>query len=317
MLIGSYGWRRPFGKKDKAAADGLAVEIGRAFIENDIELIFGGAFELGARITAAAEASCSRLGKPLRQYLTTYYAPDYPAAAGAQKGQLFRLRDDETYWTRVLMDVDAVVGISGRDNTKTVLDLARALRKPSFPIGLFEGAAQDMWEVVAAPQERWLGDLTLSSPSYADQLAANIRQLHAPGWTVGLVFMVMHFTGELEIYNAVADECAKLIPPLTVKRADSRPGSLVIIDEIKRFIEQSEFIIVDLSNERPNVYYELGYAHGVGNQPSDILLIAHADANVHFNISGLQVHRYHDIVSLRGIIQREFALMVENRRQME
>jgi hypothetical protein len=88
----------------------------------------------------------------------------------------------------------------------------------------------------------------------------------------------------------------------------------VIIDEIKKLILESEFIIVDLTHERPNVYYELGYAHGVGNQAADVLLIAREGAKVHFDIAGLLIHRYGSINELRALIREEFALLVENRR---
>jgi hypothetical protein len=51
-------------------------------------------------------------------------------------------------------------------------------------------------------------------------------------------------------------------------------GSGLVIREITDLIERCEFIICDLTNERLNVYYELGYAHGVGNEAREILLIA-------------------------------------------
>lgn len=48
-------------------------------------------------------------------------------------------------------------------------------------------------------------------------------------------------------------------------------GAGFIIKEITRLLEDAEFIIFDLSNEHPNVYYKLGYSHGVGNEAHDIL----------------------------------------------
>ena len=69
-------------------------------------------------------------------------------------------------------------------------------------------------------------------------------------------------------------------------RVDENVGSGLVVGEITKLIEDAEFIICDLSLERPNVYYELGYAHGVGNEANDILLIAKEGTNLHFDAPG-------------------------------
>jgi hypothetical protein len=74
---------------------------------------------------------------------------------------------------------------------------------------------------------------------------------------------------------------------LTAQRVDEIVGAKSIIADIKKQIEKAEFIICDLTNECPNVYYELGYAHGIGNRPLDILLIAKQGTALHFDISPL------------------------------
>src|SRR4051812_42911247 len=84
-----------------------------------------------------------------------------------------------------------------------------------------------------------------------------------------LVFVIMSFSGvEMdEVYNAIKGECRRV--GLNAIRVDENPGSGFVVREITDLIERAEFIVCDLTTERPNVYYELGYAHGVGNEAAD------------------------------------------------
>jgi len=76
-------------------------------------------------------------------------------------------------------------------------------------------------------------------------------------------------------------------------------------------IEQAEFIICDLTHERPNVYYELGYAHGVGNKSRNILLIANRETRLHFDIAPLRVRHYRSIEELRALLARNLVEMIK------
>src|SRR5215210_9601270 len=118
----------------------------------------------------------------------------------------------------------------------------------------------------------------------------------------GLVFVIMPFKGQdmNDTYAAVKDECKKL--RLHAKRVDENVGSGFVIREITDLIERAEFIVCDLTNERPNVYYELGYAHGVGNEGADILLIAREGTSLHFDIAPLRVQYYSSTENLRTIV---------------
>jgi hypothetical protein len=117
-----------------------------------------------------------------------------------------------------------------------------------------------------------------------------------------LVFLIMPFKGEgmNNVYSAIKDECQKL--GLNACRTDEFVGAGMIINEITDLIERAEFIICDLTFERPNVYYELGYAHGVGNEALDILLIAREGTKLHFDIAPLRVQYYSSMEHLRKIV---------------
>ena len=125
-----------------------------------------------------------------------------------------------------------------------------------------------------------------------------------------LVFVIMPFNGEemTEVYSAIKDECLKL--GLTATRADENVGSGFVIREITDLIEEAEFIICDLTHERPNVYYELGYAHGVGNEASDLLLIAKEGTQLHFDIAPLRVVYYRSTEHLRSLAAASLKEMI-------
>ena len=111
-----------------------------------------------------------------------------------------------------------------------------------------------------------------------------------------------------DVYSAIKDECIKL--NLRPVRVDENVGSGFIIQEIKDLIEQAEFIIFDLTKERPNVYYELGYAHGVGNEAHDVLLLAKEGAKLHFDIAPLRTQFYRSTEHLRSIVNTSLKEMI-------
>ncbi len=145
--------------------------------------------------------------------------------------------------------------------------------------------------------------------TYYDTAFSNNDDDNGDEYVDNLVFVIMSFNDEMnETYITIKDECQKI--GLDTKRADENVGSGFIIKEIIQLIEDAEFIICDLTHERPNVYYELGFAHGVGNDGSDLLLIAQEGTTLHFDIMPMRVQYYRSMDQLRAIIKRNLPEMM-------
>ena len=65
------------------------------------------------------------------------------------------------------------------------------------------------------------------------------------------------------------------------ERVDNIRGSVSIDNKIYEYIEKAEVIIADLSYERPNCYFELGYAKALGK---DMIIIAREGTKIHFDV---------------------------------
>jgi len=115
-----------------------------------------------------------------------------------------------------------------------------------------------------------------------------------------------------EVFGAIKDTCKSL--KLKARRVDEAATSGFIILEIVDLIERAEFIIFDLTHERPNVYYELGYAHGVGNAPTNILLMAKSGTKLHFDIAGFRVQFYDSTEDLRKLVKGTLREMIRTTR---
>lgn len=106
-----------------------------------------------------------------------------------------------------------------------------------------------------------------------------------------LLFVGMPFSETMdEIFSLIKAEASKV--NLNAIRVDKLTGSGFVLKKITQNIENAEFLIFDLTNERPNVYYEIGYAHGVGNEGDEILLIAEEGTKVHFDLGPLNIMYY-------------------------
>jgi hypothetical protein len=86
----------------------------------------------------------------------------------------------------------------------------------------------------------------------------------------------------------------------TARRVDQHNLGGLLASEIIAFIEGSDIIVADLTNERPNCYLEVGYALGAGRS-SHVVLTAREDDNpdspnhspggpkIHFDLAGYHI----------------------------
>lgn len=129
----------------------------------------------------------------------------------------------------------------------------------------------------------------------------------------GQVFLGMQFDGMDDIYKVLKNACSDCgLYPI---RVDELHGSNTIIDEIRELIEQSEFIILDVTHNNANVYYELGYADGVGNTGADMMLVAKEGAIIPFDIRHRRVLFYNDAFDLQEKLKVALPKFIESGRK--
>lgn len=79
---------------------------------------------------------------------------------------------------------------------------------------------------------------------------------------------------------------------LIARRVDRHNSGDLMKSEIVQFIERSQILVADLTNERPNCYLEVGYAMGLGKKANLILTVRHDHhwSSDKFDRNGPRVH---------------------------
>jgi len=198
-------------------------------------------------------------------------------------------------------DVIILLGGYGEaSGTFTAANWARQIGTPIMPIATFNMAAGDIFEDLPdAPEVTTItglspGDLRLLTKSQAvlnseealQEYANKVINLAEKAALSRDVFIIMSFaeTDDLEDYKAAVEEvCIEC--GFEAIRTDSRPpeNTHQIVDKIHDHIQTCGFVIADLTNERPNVYYEIGYAMGLNKK---MILTSKRGEAVHFDLYG-------------------------------
>lgn len=111
------------------------------------------------------------------------------------------------------------------------------------------------------------------------------------------------------IYMQIQGACSSL--GVATQRANSNVSANSIIQHIYDLMFEADLMIFDLTDNRPNVYYELGVADGMEVPDEVMLLISNARTTVHFDVANRRVHQYRNPAQLQALLsQPEFAQMV-------
>jgi hypothetical protein len=171
-----------------------------------------------------------------------------------------------------VQQADVVILVGGTEGTKCAANWARINHKPLMPITTFGGAAADVYdEELRNFDAKYADRIDQSDYEILNQVSSDLRKiakdtvaLAARTITPDRVFVAMSFSDEAKLQDAYESfqmvcgefhyKC-KLMNEINVMER--------IVPEIFINIKKSAFVIVDLSEAKPNVYYELGFAQGL------------------------------------------------------
>jgi hypothetical protein len=105
----------------------------------------------------------------------------------------------------------------------------------------------------------------------------------------------------LEAIQESASSCE-----IKAERVDEVETNDRITDRILESIAKAEFVIVDLTKERPNVFFEAGFAHGIGKIP---IYLARHGTPIHFDLKDYPIIDFRNMRELKDKLKKRFVAL--------
>lgn len=207
---------------------------------------------------------------------------------------------DATFIPEPVQMADAVIMVRGFDGVKRAAWWARYARKPLLPVASFEGAAKEVfdqeindfdgkyastieqldYQELNSGTRDW-GKLATAVVSLAEDLATPNKALVIMSYTqtepvaTELANAFDSFKGACEAYKY---KCER------VDETNTKDTSIVA--EVLRKIKDSAFVIADLTELKQNVFFELGFARGLGKR---VIVTAKEGTELPFDVKDIPV----------------------------
>ena len=206
-----------------------------------------------------------------------------------------------------IAEADVAIFVAGGEGTFQAANWARIAGKPVLGIGLFGGAGAAIFEserrrfsekyahLVTKDEFDNLNQDTEDMDLLARDTIALCEALVVPN----TVFIVMSFKKEFDrLFKVYSDVCRSL--GFKAVRTDMDPSQDKILPRILKGIRHSAFVIADVSEHSPNVFYEIGFAEGLGRP---VIVTARKGTSRPFDIFDTPITYWHTMEDLRKELQ--------------
>ncbi|MGM0444500.1 MAG: hypothetical protein ACQEQV_09955 [Fibrobacterota bacterium] len=124
-----------------------------------------------------------------------------------------------------------------------------------------------------------------------------------PTYQKGYAFIAMAINPEDHQLEDVLDSIKEASQKydITAERIDENESNDRITDRILESIDKAQFVIVDLTHPKPNVFFEAGYAQGIGKIP---IYIAREGTKLEFDLKDYPVIFFKNMRELKSGLQK-------------
>lgn len=113
-----------------------------------------------------------------------------------------------------------------------------------------------------------------------------------------------HEHGSDPVFSAIATSCTRF--GFTARRADQVIESGLIDAAVNQLLDESRVVIADLTEARPNVYHEVGYALG---SHREIILVARSGTTIDWPLAHRRIEFWNSLVELDAALEARLSAL--------
>ena len=267
--------------------------LGERIVEREHILLTGCRGSLDKMIAEAAGQWLKKNERDARKQIISYRLKNDEPAHRVGRIQVSKRADWELTHPDLdspeqIADADVSVFIAGGQGTFHAANWARIADKPVLGIGQFGGSGEAIFEKERERFDKRYGylvtiddfDVLNQDTDDVDQLAKDLLVLCESLVVPNTVFIIMSFQKEFdELYNVYKEVCKTF--GFNAVRTDKVYSLDKILPRILQGIRHSAFVIADVTETSPNVFYEIGFAEGLGRP---VIATAKADTKLPFDL---------------------------------
>lgn len=112
----------------------------------------------------------------------------------------------------------------------------------------------------------------------------------------------------VDVHDAIKEAAKRC--GILAERIDEPPSNERITDRILESIRKAEYVIVDLTGAKPNVFFEAGYAHAIGKIP---IYVARQGTKLEFELKDYPVIFFRGMKELKDALEKRLRGLAEGR----